>query len=148
MDTKIYNFKKVLVPVDFSDPAVNALQCAAAVARQFEGEIVLVFVVEMPAHTVGAGVVLDNEAETKRQVDVQMERLIATHLSGVVSRPEIRMGVASEEILKVALEEDADLIIMATHGHSLVRRPLGSVAERVVRHAQRPVLTIPHLGAD
>ena len=146
MTKKIFNFKKVVVPVDFSDPAANALQCAAAMARQFDGEIILVFVVEMPAHTIGTGVVLDDEDETKRQIDERMRGLISTHLADVRSRPEIRTGTPSEEILKVASDEDADLIIMATHGHSIVRRPLGSVAEKVVRQAHRPVLTIPHLG--
>ena len=146
MNDKIFNFKKVIVPVDFSDPAANALQCAAAMARQFDGEVILVFVVEIPAHTIGTGVVLDDEAETKRQIDERMSGLINAHLNGVKSRPEIRMGTPSEEILKVATDENADLIIIATHGHSKVRRPLGSVAERVVRQAHRPVLTIPHLG--
>ena len=146
MDKKVFNFKKIVVPVDFSDPAANALQCAAAITRQFDGEIILVFVVEIPAHTIGTGVVLDDEEETKRQIDERMSGLIDTHLAGVKNRPEIRMGNPSEEILKVANEENADLIIIATHGHSIVSRPLGSVAERVVRQAHRPVLAIPHLG--
>ena len=144
------DIRKILVPVDFSENSRTALDCAAAVARQTGAGLDVIHVWQMPSFLppdmlvvaeqhVALGTLLQKNAELElsKLVTLAAERGIT------ISERRVTMGVASEVIVEVAKAEAYDLIVMATHGRSgLSHALLGSVAERVVRHAPRPVLTV------
>ena len=72
-----------------------------------------------------------------------MESFVAENFSGVEAKGQVLIGYAAEEILSRAKEEEVDLIVMGTHGRKGIDRILfGSVAEKVVKNADMPVLTV------
>ena len=72
-----------------------------------------------------------------------MTDFVTEHFPEVQVKAEVVVGYAAEEILSLAENEDADLIVMGTHGRKGIDRILfGSVAEKVVKNSSRPVLTI------
>lgn len=142
------SIKKILAPTDFSAYSNEALDYAAELAKQFGAEIVIVHVIESMTYSVTdtftvidhlwslektAGALLDNAAARVREQGVAVKTRLAT-------------GGAAEEILKSAEEEKTDWIVLGTRGLSGVSRLLmGSVAEKVVRLAACPVLTVRDL---
>lgn len=140
---------KILVPVDFSRQARDAIEYALIVAGHFRAEIVLLHVwreVVVPA-TWGQGAVLDELARSR--ADVEMERCLEDlEDSGVPIRGRLERGDAVDTILRVAAEETCDLIVMGTHGRTGLSHLLhGSVAEKVVRQAGCPVITLRAVDA-
>lgn len=141
--------KKILCPTDFSEPSFAALEVAVELAREFDAQVVVVHVltpipvVEMPALHAGFNVDRYQEVlgESLRQA---LDEVIATRLAGVAAvHGVLVIGHPAAEIVRVSHEEGADLIVLSTHGRSGVGHLLfGSVAERVVRSASCPVLTI------
>lgn len=142
-------FDKIVVPTDFSADSQRALKFAQDLAGMFDAEIVVVHVLEppvYPAMTFGAG------AATLPPLQDEMRKAVSTHLTrimeeefaeGAKARSVLREGSPFSEILAVAREEAADLIVIATHGHTgIAHLLLGSTAEKVVRKASCPVLTI------
>lgn len=140
---------KILVPTDFSQNSMQALQQAVEFAKRFQAEIVLVHVIEppvYPAMTFGAA------AASLPVIHEEMRENASTHLekiraelegSGLKARAELRDGSPFSEVIGLAKEEDVDLIVIATHGHTGIKHLLlGSTAEKVVRKAPCPVLTI------
>lgn len=137
-------FTHVLCPVDFSDAARRAMDLAAEVVRPGGAGITLLHVVEAP---VSFGAELPDpeflRAADKRAAE-QLERW-AAELRGKVSVPvtiRSRVGWAGAETL-AAVDHDPtiDLVVMGSHGRTGIKRVLlGSVAEKVVRHARCPVL--------
>ena len=72
-----------------------------------------------------------------------MAQFVSENFEGVETKAEVVVGYAAEEILEIAAKEEADLIVMGTHGRKGIDRILfGSVAERVVKNSHLPVLTI------
>ncbi len=135
----------ILVPVDFSRPAGHALQAAAGFVRRYGGRITLVTVIEPSAtmrfETDGqAEALARSEAHLKNELGEWGWKLVGeAHLEGVL----VKHGRPFEEITKAARTLTSDLIIMATHGHTGFKRVLlGSTAERVIRDAPCPVLTV------
>lgn len=145
-------FKKVLCPTDFSEPACEAVSAAGEVANAFSAGLVLVHVVEplstLPAVSAEGGPYEFNVAAYEQAlVSSAAERLHQTALKRlpknlkVVER--VVQGPVAAQIVEVAKEEGADLIVISTHGATGIRHLLlGSVAEKVVRLATCPVLTI------
>lgn len=144
----MYNIAKILVPIDFSNYSKNALRFAVNFAKKFDSQIYLVYVVEPVIYpsdfSMGqvtfpvadlemnekASSELANLAKTEIGTDIQVETIIKT-------------GKPFVEINETAREQDIDLIIIATHGHTGMEHLLfGSTAEKVVRKAPCPVLTI------
>ncbi len=135
--------KKVLALTDGSQNSRSALRYAVEICRNFDASLHLLSVVEdMPSYVnleVGIEFFASIQETIKKEV-VQCSGYCET--SGVACTGEIRHGVPYEEIINYAKEIDADLIVMATHGHTgLSHILLGSVAEKIVRHAPCPVLT-------
>ena len=135
--------KKVLVLTDGSQNSRSALRYAVEICRNADASLHLLSVVEdMPPYVnleVGSDFI-SRIQETVRSEVAKCSGYCET--SGVACSGEIRHGVPYEEIINYAKEIDADLIVMATHGHTgLSHILLGSVAEKVVRHAPCPVLT-------
>jgi nucleotide-binding universal stress UspA family protein len=141
--------ERVLIPVDFSDTSLQALDYAIQLAEPFEPEFLVLFVVE-PVYlaapfdlygSVNLGRLLD---EQRRIGCRQLERLVRNlRKRQLRARSLIQTGSPHQAIVDSAKRIKADLIVMATHGRSgLPHVLLGSVAERVVRNAPCPVLTV------
>lgn len=142
--------RRILFPTDFSEPAEYAWSYALTFAQEFGAEVHLLHVIAPPPRLTEAYAVdYDPEkmvgslsAEANATLDRQIE---AAKSRGLVFRREVRVGVDFREIIDYATKHDVDLIAMATHGRSgLAHVLLGSVAEKVVRKAPCPVLTIKH----
>jgi nucleotide-binding universal stress UspA family protein len=144
------SIRRILFPTDFSEPAQYAWSYALTFAQEFGAEIHLLHVIAPPPRLTEAYAVdYDPEkmvgslsAEANATMDRQIE---AAKSRGLVFRREVQVGVDFREIIDYATKHNIDLIAMATHGRSgLAHVLLGSVAEKVVRKAPCPVLTIKH----
>ncbi|ETX01331.1 MAG: hypothetical protein ETSY1_07695 [Candidatus Entotheonella factor] len=129
-----------LVPLDFSEHADQTLDYAIDLAQQVQARLTLLHVIHVPAWA-GRDFTLqiaELETDTERAMQAPLNRVRAAGLSAVNV---VRQGVPWHQIVEVAKARQADLILMSTHGHTGLHHVLlGSVAERVVRHAPCPVL--------
>jgi len=141
--------KKILWPTDFSEAAYEGLRIATELATQFSSEILLVHVVApMPAmHGASAPTgfhlptVLEELQESAQKFleDIRQAKIPAE----IQAHPFVVHGKPATEIVRLAAQEKADIIVIPTHGESGWQRfVFGSVAEKVVRLADCPVLTI------
>ena len=153
METTI---KKVLVPIDFSDYSKSALKYAVNFAKSFNAEIILVYVVEPviypPDFSMGQIAMPSITTEWDDRARDELQKLAKSEINEIANvKTIIKTGKPFVEIIETAKEENIDLIIIATHGHSGVEHILfGSTAEKVVRKAPCPVLTLrePIKGFD
>lgn len=138
----------ILVPVDFSAGSQAAVEWAEALAGAFGAKIFLLHVLDTSVSAIvgGPGGVLappPPEAlleEMRREARAEMDRLAARMPS---ANPMVREGTPRQDILTVAEEVGADLVVMGTHGRTgLAHLLFGSVAEHIVRHASVPVFTV------
>ncbi len=142
-----FNIKKILIPIDFSEHSKNALKYAIPFARQFNAEIILIYVVEPTVYpadlSFGQFGVPEVENELSKKGEEELSKLIDEEIkSSVKARKIVSVGKPFVEIIHAAREE-ADLIILSTHGHTGVEHILfGSTAEKVVRKAPCPVLSL------
>lgn len=138
----------IVCATDFSEPAEAAEARAIALARSLGADVLFVHVaVEAPLYGEGPFTMHDATAvfETQRRwAEKELAGRVATATArGVVGRAVVKVGVPVDEITQIAADEKADMIVIGTHGRSgLGRLLLGSVAERVVRMAPCPVLTV------
>lgn len=139
---------KILHPTDFSECAEQARTQAIRLARALSAEVVLLHVsVETPLYAEGmmaAGTVQRiYEAQRKWAEEALEARAAETRTAGVPARWKLTAGVPFDAIVRAAEEEGADMIVMGTHGRrGLEGLLLGSVANKVVRLAGCPVLTV------
>jgi universal stress protein A len=137
--------KQILVPVDFSAFSEKALKYAARFAEQFGSTVTVVHVIQPVVYPADFGyppTVVDTLDESVRRQIEERLKLLASR-SSLPARTLIRVGQPYLEITAAAKELDVDLIIITTHGHTGLKHVLlGSTAERVVRHAPCPVLTL------
>jgi nucleotide-binding universal stress UspA family protein len=140
--------KKILVPTDFSKFSSKALRYATEFATQFGASITLLHVVEPIAYPPESGYApVEIEAvettwrkDAKRKLEELGRKVVQPPLT---ARAVVRFGSPYHEITALAKEEGVDLIILATHGYTGLKHVfLGSTAEKVVRHAPCPVLTV------
>lgn len=141
------HIQSILVPLDFSPPARQALEVAAAFARQFKAKLTLLHVVEpvaMPDFVASSPLVLENDqlmAAAKQALGSMVKA--AKIPTGTVEKLLVRSGSAFHEIAAAAGTLKVDLIIISTHGYTGLKHVLlGSTTERVVRHAPCPVLVV------
>ena len=141
-------FKKILVPVDLSANTTEVLRYAADLSRRCEAPLTLVHVYQPVAYPLPEGFVLYS-AEQLANMLTEFQHLLAKAKTDAetagATNVETRMlqGAAFAEIIQCATEGHFDLIVMGTHGRKGLRHALlGSVAEKVVRMAQCPVLTV------
>ncbi len=139
--------KTLLCPTDFSEPSQEALKVAIELASHFAADICLVNVVPvMPPLPPNPNFVFEvPEYERMLHVDADQklrEEAKKVTASGIAVRTKVGHGDAATEIVRIATEEKADLIVIATHRETGWRYAMfGSVAEKVVRLAKCPVLT-------
>jgi nucleotide-binding universal stress UspA family protein len=142
--------RRILFPTDFSEPADHAWPFALHFAQEFGAEVHLLHVVAPPPRMTEAyAASFDPEkfaavltAEAKASLD---RFVLAAKERNIASQTEVRIGVDFHEIVDYARTHRIDLIVMATHGRTgLAHALVGSVAEKVVRKAPCPVLTVKH----
>jgi universal stress protein A len=140
--------RTILVPTDFSTHADRALDYAGDLAKAIGGvklEIVHVYqapLVELtPYHLALPLSVIEGVRDAAReQLEERREKLAS---AGVEAEAHLTEGIAAEAIVAAAADLNADLVVMGTRGHTGLKHVLlGSVAERTVRHASCPVLTL------
>lgn len=141
-------FNRIVVPTDFSDCSEEAWALAKRVAARLGSEVVLAHILVEPIVYGDASLATDSTWQLFEQGRKWVEEKIEEWASGaraqgITVRTIVRTGSAHEEIVNLATDEPAELIIMGTHGRSALNRALlGSVADRVVRFAPCPVLTV------
>lgn len=142
--------KKILCPIDFSEGSYKALETACGYADHFAADLILVHVVA-PVPTTMAGpepamafdvnsyedhLMKTNEKHIKKVADERVP-------DDIDANPMILRGDPADQIIRIADEEEVDLTVISSRGHSSFKEMLfGSVAERVIRHSGNPVLSI------
>jgi nucleotide-binding universal stress UspA family protein len=147
-------FKNILVPTDFSEFSKYALDYALTIAHTFGARITLIHITherELDALRQVSSyfepekleeLLRERESEDRKQLDAFIPPEMK---QGIEVEAIHKVGIPFVEIIKTAKEKGVDLIVMATHGRSgLSHILLGSVAEKVVRKAPCPVLSIRH----
>jgi nucleotide-binding universal stress UspA family protein len=141
--------KKIIVPCDFSEQAINAFRFAIDIARQSNGEVHLVHVIELPVlhDTVLMPVLSFEEAlfeELREKAEKQFKKLETKYNDDSIKiKSKVVFGATSRMILDYIEENKIDLVVMGTHGASGVREfVIGSNAEKIVRRAPVPVLAV------
>jgi nucleotide-binding universal stress UspA family protein len=140
-------YKKILVPLDGSETSEAILQEIEKLASASKANIVLLYVVPIPIFPGGIEPIVNYQPITDTLVkDAEAYlRKIEKRLKGkgFAVKSHLQQGNEAQRILEHAEREDIDLIAMSTHGRSGVSRwLLGSVAEKVIRHATKPILLV------
>ena len=142
-------FKRIVVGMDFNEPALAALDHARALAKAFGSSVSVAHVIPAVANEVYA-YSTDMVETWERSAYEYLCKLLPDDERAVLrGQFEVRIGAPVEEILNFAEEQKADLIVLGTHGRGPMGHLfLGSVAERVVRRAKCPVLTVGRAAAS
>ncbi|MGH0028811.1 MAG: universal stress protein [Myxococcota bacterium] len=146
-------FDTILVPLDFSSHSSKALDCAIELAKQFKGKVHLIHSYPIYVGAVSPyGIVLpesfdrDCRDAAEREISKWSDKVRA---AGVTVETTVTPSAPVEAIERVAEEIDADLIVMGSRGLTGLKHALlGSVAERTLRSAPCPVLTVKDEDAD
>lgn len=143
-------FTKILVPIDFTTHAAEAVRRAVELARHYGAGVTLCYVYEPADYPLPSGYIVYTPEQLERVTQEIQKRLEAARkdaeaVSGgaVPISTRLLQGSAALSIIDLASDEKFDLIVMGTHGRTGVGRLLmGSVAEKVVRAAPCSVLTV------
>jgi nucleotide-binding universal stress UspA family protein len=139
--------KKILVPIDFSDNAEHVMEYALSVAHHFKANILLCFVAQLYTDYSDFFIpqmpVVAIEEEIDKAAKERMRKFVEAYSNDVHIEECVLIGNVSHEILHLAKKRGVDLIVMGTHGYQGLEKILfGSVAEKVVKTAPCPVLTV------
>jgi len=143
-----FNIRKILVPTDFSDFSQQAAFYAIELAQKFEAEVTLLYVLQdtvalFPEPGVSIPAPGNYVQELQESATSSLQRLREKFPAEMNIATELRHGNPFVEILRCARDGQYDLIVIGTHGRSgLEHMLLGSVAEKVVRKASCPVLSV------
>ena len=139
--------QKIICALDLSEHSKTVAEYACMLAKAMNATIVAVYAAptltqytgfHVPPNTIDSFV-----GEIVSGAEKAMAQFVSENFEGVETKAEVVVGYAAEEILEIAAKEQADLIVMGTHGRKGIDRILfGSVAERVVKNSHLPVLTI------
>jgi universal stress protein A len=146
-ESHLPRFRRILVPVDFSRHAEAALALAIELAREHQGEIHLLHASALPASvTMAYGVAIPQSVwdGVQEAASARLAELAArVEAAGVPNKTHLLTAPAADAIAEAASVHDVDLIVMGTRGLTGLRHVLlGSVAERTIRMAPCPVLTV------
>lgn len=139
--------KKILLPTDLSPASISAFKYAKSLAEKYGASIYVLHVLEnIPILAIHAlDLTLERiEKNMAENAKIQLEKIVKENLK-TKNKVQIfiRKGVVDEEIVKFADEKKVDLIVMGTHGRTGIEYTLlGSIAEKIVRRAKCPVLTV------
>ncbi len=145
----MFPLKRIVAPIDFSEPSLEGLRNAIELAEKFDAELIILYVIEPP---VWSGLAYsptgynppDITESLKEEAMKNLDKLRTEIIPGHVSCRLLTLeGKPADQIVSLSNEQSANLIVIATHGYSGFHRfVFGSVTERVVRTASCPVLTI------
>jgi nucleotide-binding universal stress UspA family protein len=141
-------YERILVPTDGSVGSAHVAMQAIDLAEQYDAAIHVVHVIEEPASSLVAGAESRDKLEERGEQAIERVETMA-RIHGIDVETELLEGSPADTILNYAEEADMDLVVTGTHGRSGVKRHIiGSVAERLVRHATCPVMTVRLPGSD
>jgi nucleotide-binding universal stress UspA family protein len=142
------DWKRICCPIDFSDASRAAMEVAADLARRSGADLVLLHAYPIPGYTFPDGSVVASPKMMQDLAD-QAERHLqewrgdAAKIAGSPVTTQKAIGEPAAEIVAFARSAGVDLVVVGTHGRTGIEHALmGSVAERVVRRAHCPVLTV------
>jgi universal stress protein A len=141
-------FTKILTAVDFSENSEFAFDYALTLATQFNAELTIIHVINEPVDLRGFYVPHISFEQLEKEIEESAVKMMATFCSSKLGsfsnyKTVIVTGIPCDEIMAAAAKNDASLIVLGTHGRTGLDRILfGSTAERVVRAATCPVLTV------
>lgn len=143
--SRLASLDRIMVPVDFSDCSLDALEYAVAVAQRAQASVMLLHVLEPVSY--GLDFTVSIQAEREHERKTLTERLAglvaALEAANVKSESLVRGGLPRDSILEAARAWSADLIVMGTHGRRGLSHALyGSVVESVLRKSHCPILTV------
>jgi nucleotide-binding universal stress UspA family protein len=146
-------FRRILVPLDGSGRAEEALPVAARMARNAGASILLLRVIDTSTESMPTVPTRPSLFQSVGQVDqVQAESYLAAvaaseQFLGIAVQTQTQFGLVAPTILSVAAAQQADIIVLCSHGFSGVTRwVMGSVAEKVARYSDIPVLVLREGG--
>ena len=145
--------RRILFPTDFSERAEAAWEYAQTVASAFNAEIHLLHVLQepvtmLPESALAVAPPAVNMPELMEAAEQGLERISQSTSNSVTNRSVVS-GPPAEEIVRYARDAGVDLIVLGTHGRTgLAHVLLGSVAEKIVRKAPCPVLTVRSPGHE
>jgi universal stress protein A len=141
-------FEKILTAIDFSESSDFAFEYALTLARQFQAELTVMHVINEPVDLRGFYVPHISFEQLEKEIEdgaeKMMEKFCQTKMGDFTRYTTVVVaGIPYEEVLRKARETEASLIVLGTHGRTGIDHLIfGSTAERVVRSATCPVLTI------
>ncbi len=141
-------FEKILFALDFSEHAEYAFDYALTLAKNFNARLLIIHVIQEPVDLSGFYVPHISFEKLEKEIEEGAEKMMANFCDTMIKdfnnyETSIVSGVPYEEILKKAEEEGISLIVMGTQGRKGIDHLLfGSTAERVVRNAKTPVMTV------
>jgi len=143
--------KNILFPTDFSESSTYALRYALSFAKDYRAKLYVLHVVEEVAYSVPfdmlqAPPLAEFLADLEEQAKKALEKVVPESMRGEIEYELLlRKGVPFYEIIKTAAELGVDLVVCGTHGRTGFKHMLfGSVAEKVIRKAPCPVLSVRH----
>jgi len=141
-------FKKILFALDFSESSEHAFNYAYAMSRNFNARLIILHVIQEPIDLSGFYVPHISFEKLEKEIEEGAQKMMEAFCEKMDKdftnyETEIISGIPYEEILGKAVKEDVSLIVMGTHGRKGIDHFLfGSTAERVVRSARCPVMTV------
>lgn len=136
-------YEKILVPTDGSEGAEKASEHAVEIAKKFDAEVHVLYVVDVRVNSAKDAISNLTGAlrETGEEVTERLSEQVESH--GLETARDVIEGIPHQEINSYVERNDVDLVVMGTHGRTgLDRLMLGSTAEKVVRTSDVPVMTV------
>lgn len=146
------DWKRICCPIDFSEASRAAMEVAVDLARRFGAQLTLLHAYPVPGYTFPDGSVVSSPRMLQELADQATRHLSdwqanARELGAPTVNIHTAVGEPAAEIVAWAKEQSVDLLVLGTHGRTGLEHALmGSVAERVVRRARCPVLTVHPRG--
>ena len=145
------NIKKILLPIDFPEVSLGVIHQGAMLARHFRAQIVMLHVVTEASHAAGVPQAgrepgqWDMLAAILKEAQKAQDQSLAQELEGLAIFSRLEEGDADKSIVRTAEAENADLIMMPSHGFTFEQFLLGSVTASVLHRTECPVWTSAHL---